>query len=53
MSPGKKGFSERSSSVLLAIETSARHYGILTMLLEVILAGSHELNSSELVAINI
>ncbi len=34
-----------------AIETSICHHEILTMLLEVVLAGSHELDSSELVAV--
>jgi hypothetical protein len=51
-SPGKNGFSERSSSgVWSVIDLSICHYGNLTMLLEVLLASSNKLDSSELVSI--
>jgi hypothetical protein len=52
MSPGKKGLLDRSSSTarqLVSIDIV--EWLMLTVLLEVLLAGSHQLDGSELVAI--
>jgi hypothetical protein len=52
MSPGKNGFSARSSSTFSsAIERLISRLDIHTMLLEMLLAGSQELDSGELVAV--